>query len=100
MTFQSLIPIHHARRNLGELVNEAFYQGKPFMLKRGNKPMAALVGANEWREMIKALEKYNPGLADTLALMADPALEKMLDDGEQDIKAGRTLPFDERTLRP
>lgn len=95
---QSPIPIHQARRNLGELINEAFYQGKQFVLTRGNKPMAALVGANEWKEMIKALEKYNPGLADTLAIMADPEIEKMLAQGEEDIKAGRTIPFDESIL--
>ena len=91
---QSPISVHEARRNLGELINQAFYQGKPFVLTRGNKPMAALVGVNEWKEMIKALEKYNPGLADTLAIMADPEIEKLLEEDEENIKKGKTIPFD------
>ena len=96
MTF--VIPVHQARRHLGELLNQAFYQGKPFVLTRGKKPMAVLFGAQEFSQILKLIEKHDHGLADTLAIMADPKLQAVSKQGEKDIKAGRVLPFDENLL--
>ena len=37
MTF--VVPPHQARRHLGELVEQAFYKGKPFALAWGKRPL-------------------------------------------------------------
>lgn len=92
---QTAIPLNEARRHLGELINEAFYQGKPFVLTRGNKPMATLIGANEWKEVIKTLEKYNPGLADTLAIMANKEVQAILRESEENIRKGEVIKEEE-----
>ena len=45
--------------------------------------MGVLVGAKEWKEIIEKIEMYDQGLADTLALMADPELQALLEEGEE-----------------
>lgn len=89
-----IIPVHEARRNLGELLNQAFYQGMPFMLTRGDKPMAALIGAKEFKRILELIEKYDPGLADTLAVMSNKEVQKILNEGEEDIKKGNLTPLE------
>jgi prevent-host-death family protein len=88
---QTTVQISEARKQLGELVNEAYYAGKPFQLVKGSKPMAMLIGTKEFREMLKIIEAHDPGLADTLAIMANPEVQAILDEGEEDVKAGRTI---------
>lgn len=89
----SFIPTHLARRNLGELINQAFYQGTPFVLTRGNKPMAALIGVNEFRQIITVLEKHDPGLIDTLAIMSNPEMQDIIQKGETDVQTKNLIPF-------
>ena len=93
MTFT--VPVHQARRHLGELLNQAFYQGRSFVLTRGKKPMGVLFGAQEFSQILELIEKYDPGLADTLAILADPELQAILETSGQDIAAGRTVPIEE-----
>ena len=90
-----LIPVHEARRNLGELLNKAFYQGIPFVLTRGDRPMAALIGVKEFKRILELIEKHDPGLADTLAIMSNPDVQAILNEGEEDVKAGKLIPFEE-----
>ena len=92
---QTIIPVHQARKQLGELINQAFYQGKPFVLTRGKKPMAALIGTQEFKEIIKLLEKHNPALADTLAIMTNPEVQAIFAEDEKHLKVGKTIPLDE-----
>lgn len=88
-----MISIDEARKHLGELLNEAYYLGKPFVLKRGKKPMAALIGTHIFGEMLRVIEKYDPGLADTLAIMANPEVQAILEEDEKNLKEGKTIPF-------
>jgi prevent-host-death family protein len=91
----SIFWLSEARKNLSELVNEAYYEGKLFGISKGKKPMAVLIGAKEWKEIIKTIEMHDQGLADTLAITADPQLQALLKDGEKGIKAGKLIPLDE-----
>jgi PHD/YefM family antitoxin component YafN of YafNO toxin-antitoxin module len=91
----TVIPINQARRHLGEIVEEAHYLGKPFLLIRGKKPMATLVGSQVFAQMIETIEKYDPGLADTLAIMSNPEIQALLEQSAQDVAAGRTVPITE-----
>lgn len=95
MYMNTVVSAHEARKNLGELINQAYYQGRPFVLTRGKKPMAALIGANEFRLFIRFLEKHDPGLTDTLAITADPELEALLEEDAENIKKGKTIPMSE-----
>ena len=91
----SMLQLSEARKNLSELVNEAYYQGKLFGISKGKKPMGIFIGAKEWKEIIETIEMHDQALADTLAITADPELQNLLKEGEKDIKSGRLIPLDE-----
>ena len=91
----SMLQLSEARKNLSELVNEAYYEGKLFGISKGKKPMGVLIGAKEWKEIIETIEMHDQGLADTLAITANPELQALLKDGEKDIRAGKLIPLDE-----
>lgn len=92
------IPINQARQRLGEIVEEAHFLSKPFVITRGNRPMAALIGTNELARILDLIEKYDPGLADTLAIMSNPEIQALLEEGEKNIQEGKVLPFDKSLL--
>jgi len=56
------LQISEARKQLDELVNEAYYTGKPVQLAKGSKPMAILIGTKEFEEMLKIIEVHDPRL--------------------------------------
>jgi len=89
------LQISEARKQLGELVNEAYYTGKPVQLAKGSKPMAILIGTKEFGEMLKIIEAHDPGLADTLALMSNPEAQAVIEEGEKDYQAGNLIPLDD-----
>ena len=88
------LQISEARKQLGELVNEAYYTGKPVQLAKGSKPMAILIGTKEFGEMLKIIEVHDPGLADTLALMSNPEAQAVIEEGEKDHQAGNLIPLE------
>ena len=90
-----MFQLAEARKNLSELVNEAYYEGKLFGISKGKKPMGVLVGAKEWKEIVEAIEMHDQGLADTLAITADPELQNLFKKSEKGIKAGKLIPLDE-----
>jgi hypothetical protein len=92
---QTIIQISEARKMLGELVNQAYYEGNPIQLVKGKKHMATVIGNREFAEILKVLEKYDPGLADTLAIMSNPEIEAILEEGEENVKQGKGVPFEE-----
>jgi len=94
----SPIPVHQAREHLGQLIEEAYYLGKPFVIKRGKKLMAALIGTKEFSQILRLLEKYDPGLADTLAVMSNLEIQAILKEGEEDIKKGNLIAFNKNIL--
>jgi prevent-host-death family protein len=89
------IQVAEARKQLGELINEAYYTGKPFQLAKGNKPMAVIVGTKEFAKMLEIIEAHDPGLADTLAIMSNPEVQDVLREGEEDIKKGNLIPLED-----
>jgi|SRR5215212_7854832 len=91
---QNTIQISEARKVLGELVNQAYYEGKPIQLVKGQKPMATVIGNREFAEILKVLEAHDPGLADALAIMSNPEIEALLEEGEENIKKGDLIPLE------
>jgi hypothetical protein len=57
--------------------------------------MGVLIGTKAWKEIIETIEMHDQGLADTLALTADPDLQVIIKEGEKDIKTGNLIPLDE-----
>ncbi len=96
----TIISVHQARNQLGELIQQAHYLGKPFVLTRGKKPMAAIIGTQEFGRILHLVETYHPGLADTLALMVNPEMEEVLRAGEEAIQKGELTPFTEAIIDP
>ena len=92
---QAPIQISEARKQLGELVNEVYYTGKPIQLSKGNKPMAMLIGTKEFAEILKIIEVHDPGLADTLAIMSNPEVQQVIAEGEREAVAGNYFPLDD-----
>ena len=94
----NIVSVNQARTHLGELIQQAHYLGKPFVLTRGKKPMAALIGTQEFSRILDLLETYDPALADTLALMTNPEAEALLKHGAAAIQKGAMVPFDMRLI--
>lgn len=90
-----MLQLSVARKNLSELVNQAYYEGKLFGISKGKKPMGVLIGAKEWKEIIETIEMHDQGLADTLAITADPELQTLLKESEKEITSGKLVPLDE-----
>jgi len=94
----SIISVHEARNHLSELIQQAHYLGKPFVLTRGKKPMAAIIGTQEFSRILELIETYDPALADTLAIMTNPDIEDLLKQGEAAIQKGELVPFDQKLI--
>ena len=90
-----IYPLSEARKNLSTLVNEAYYEGKLFGISKDKKPMGVLIGTKEWKEIVETIEMHDQGLADTLAITADPELQTLLQEGEKEIRSGKLIPLDE-----
>ena len=74
---QTTLSIHEARQQLGEIINEAYYQDRPFVLTRGKKSMALLIGIKEFIRILKLLEKHDRPLAKRLSIMTSKELQKI-----------------------
>lgn len=56
-----MIPAKQARIRFGEILGEAFYQDKRFLVTKKNKPMVIIVGMCDWERLNKkALSKKKP----------------------------------------
>lgn len=95
----AVVPVNKARQRLGKLIQEAYYKGRPFVLTRNDKPMAALIGSKEFSRFIELLEEHDHGLADTLAIMSSPEIQETLKQGEKNIAEGKVHSFDESLLQ-
>jgi len=53
--------------------------------------MGNIIGAQKWKEIIETIEMHDQGLADTLAITADPKLQASFRDSEKEIKSGKLI---------
>jgi len=81
---------YQVRQNFGEFLERSFYRGNNFLIKRGKKPMAYLVGRPYLSAFFDLLKK-DKGLADTMALMLNQKASEMIDKGLDDYKKGKTV---------
>ena len=79
-----VIPAFKARQNFGQLLEEARYRGYRFVVERAGKPMAVVVGIDEWENIVETLAELN-----------DPAYLRSIKDARREIELGQTLTLDE-----
>ncbi len=66
------IPAADARANFSELLAKAYYQGQFFVVRKSRRPMAVIIGINEFKAMQKqALAGASASVA-TTAQKVDP----------------------------
>ena len=87
-----VIGAYKARQNFGELLEMAYYQGKRFLIKRGRKSMAYLLGQPTMKALFELIDS-DPALADTLAILSNPSARKIIEKGEKEIRTGQTVPL-------
>ena len=78
------LPITEAREKLTTLVNKAHKQLDEYIITVNGKPAAVLMSAAEyesWKE--------------TIDILSDPELVKSIKEGEEDIKKGRYITFEQ-----
>jgi len=83
-TRTKVIPAFKARQSFGQLLEEARYRGCRFIVERAGKPMAVVVGIEEWENIVE-----------TLAEMRDPEYLESIREARQEIELGRTLTLEE-----
>ena len=69
-----------ARQNLGQILDEARYQGSRFLVERAGKPMAVVVGIEEWENILETLAELN-----------DPEYLESIREARREIELGQTL---------
>ncbi len=84
------VSAYDVRQNFGEFLERSFYRGTNFLIKRGKKPMAYLVGRPYLAAFFDLL-KNDKSLADTMALMLNEEASSMIDEGLRDYKKGKTV---------
>ena len=52
---ERVVDMSEARSSLAELIAQAKYEGRTFILRRGNQPMAVLIGVDEFERMRASL---------------------------------------------
>jgi len=90
------IPALDARRQLGELLEKAYYQNQQFRIMRKDKPMAYLIGEgfmNQLSTVIDQVIENDPALADTLTLQLNPELKALIEQGTKEKEDGHLVPL-------
>ncbi len=90
------IQAREARSNLGELLNQVYYQNKQFQIQRKEKPMAWLVSRDFIQVAEQAIDfliEQKPSLADSLVLHLDRGIQEMIVAGSEELKAGQSQPL-------
>ena len=77
------------RQNLGQVLNEAYYQDQSFIIERAEKPMAAIVPISEfltWQERKAQLSQIIKTAAERVGLSEEKALKFVSEAREKTVK--------------
>ncbi len=83
-TMTRVISAFKARQNFGQLLEQARYRGNRFLVERAGKPMAVLIGIEEWENIVE-----------TLAELHDPDYVASITEARKEIELGQTLTLDQ-----
>jgi len=62
-----------ARANFSELLAQAYYQGQFFVVRKSRRPMAVIIGINEFRALQKKALASSASIANPSIKKVDPA---------------------------
>ncbi len=79
-----VVSAFRARQNLGQLLDEARYQGHRFVVERSGKPMAIVVGIEEWENILE-----------TLAELSDPEYLVSIKQARREIELGQGMSLEQ-----
>jgi hypothetical protein len=92
------VSTYEARQNFARLIELAFYRNAQFRVKRNNRPIAWIVGEpfmQRLSQFVDYLMEHEPILADTLAIDLDDDIREALEQGSEEVKAGKFIPIDD-----
>jgi hypothetical protein len=81
------------REQLGEVLERVYYRGEQFRVVRKDKLMARIVN-DLFMQHLDELIASDHALADTLALMMNDEAQDSIQEGQNEIKADKLIPFD------
>jgi prevent-host-death family protein len=87
MAKASVLGVREARARFSELLESAKFHGREFLIERAGKPLAVIIGADQYLEMQSELA--------TLQEERSADGRKRLRRAKADIEAGRLHPHDE-----
>lgn len=86
----TLIPAISARKQLGSLLEMAYYQGQQFQITRKDKAMARLVG-EPFIQAVEKLVESDEALADTLAILLDKETLGAIHQSRKEYEEGKGI---------
>lgn len=66
-----------ARTNFADILAEAYYQGQTFLIKKSRKPMAVVLGIEEFRQLQQAAQQ-GASSPTPVSTKKDTAVDKIL----------------------
>jgi len=89
MKIQRAINALKVRKNLGEILEEVYYKGTHFVIKRGEKPMAVLISMPEYEAYLKQHDEDFKVFDEIRKQNKDKRVEETEKDVEEAIRAVR-----------
>ncbi len=77
-------PLSEVKAKLTKYLNEVQKFGEHVVITRSGRPAAVLMGHDEYE-----------GLLETLDILADEELMKAIKEAEEEIKAGKSIPYED-----
>jgi prevent-host-death family protein len=77
------VPAFDAKTHFGQLLDEVDREGVRFIIERRGKPVAVILGINEFEEMLEVAGEE-----------ADPLFQESLHEAHAEYKLGRTISLD------
>ncbi|HLB28866.1 MAG TPA: type II toxin-antitoxin system Phd/YefM family antitoxin [Dehalococcoidia bacterium] len=79
-----VVSAYKARQNFGRLLEEARFKNTRFLIQRSGRPMAMLLGIEEWENILE-----------TLAELADPEYLASIQEARREIELGQVVGLEE-----
>ncbi|MCL4468443.1 MAG: type II toxin-antitoxin system prevent-host-death family antitoxin [Deltaproteobacteria bacterium] len=77
------------RGNLGEILEEVYYKGQEFIIKRGKKPMAVLISLDEF-ENLRKQRKTDMAIFDNIRskIYSSASIKKDVEEAMKAVRKG------------
>jgi len=83
---RKIVDTHHVRDRLGEILDEAHYQGNEFVIQRRGKPLAALIPYAKYEQLERRREQLFRVFHETWEANKDADPEEVAADVERAVE--------------